>query len=103
LGVQTALSQIDTVEGASRYVAKYLFKSLTAQKFPAKWRRVRYSQSFPKLPEAHDDRKFPIVRSDDWIRLRAWEVTWLTFNPYAAQEARDHLVDVVFIHKTDVE
>lgn len=37
--------------GLSRYLAKYLFKSLPDQVFPRNWRRVRYSKNFPKLPE----------------------------------------------------
>lgn len=52
LGSQYDISQVFTVEGASRYVAKYLFKdTMFDAQYPAKWRRVRYSRSFPQLPE----------------------------------------------------
>lgn len=49
LGEQYDISKVDEVEGASRYVAKYLFKeTMFDTEFPKNWRRIRYSNSFPK-------------------------------------------------------
>ncbi len=68
LGVQVRLSMVDAVEGASRYVAKYLFKSSMFTSFPPGWRRVRYSRNFPKLPEAENSEAFPLLTQSDWER-----------------------------------
>lgn len=69
LGNQYDISRVDTVEGASRYVAKYLFKaSMFSTQWQKSWRRVRYSQSFPKLPEMKSD-AMVLVTDDDWQSL----------------------------------
>jgi hypothetical protein len=69
LGDQYDLSRVQGVEGASRYVAKYLFKtSIFTTDWPKGWKRVRYSQSFPQLPEVKTD-AFVLMTREDWQRL----------------------------------
>lgn len=69
LGDQYDISRVRTVDAASRYVAKYMFKdSQFRADFPAHWKRVRYSQSWPKLPERKTD-AFVLLSSDDWHNL----------------------------------
>lgn len=51
LGEQYDISVVDNVEAASRYVAKYLFKETLLTTWPKGWKRVRYSQGWPKLPK----------------------------------------------------
>lgn len=68
LGVQARISVVDSVEAASRYVAKYLFKASMKTLWPARWKRVRYSQSFPKLPEHAPTDAFPLIHAADWQR-----------------------------------
>lgn len=69
LGTQYDVSKVGTVEGASRYVAKYLFKPEALNtKWPDGWKRVRYSQSFPKLEERKTD-AFVLMQPDDWRKL----------------------------------
>ena len=69
LGEQYDISIVDTVEGASRYVAKYLFKSsIFTDDWPKRWKRVRYSQSFPKLPD-RDTTAFVLLQHRDWYKL----------------------------------
>jgi len=69
LGDQYDISQVRTVEAASRYVAKYMFKSSQfAAHYPKGWKRVRYSQSWPKLPATKTD-SFVLLGSDDWRKL----------------------------------
>lgn len=68
LGVQTRISVVDSVEAASRYVAKYLFKASMKTIWPKSWKRVRYSHSFPKLPEHAPTAAFPLVHAGDWQR-----------------------------------
>jgi hypothetical protein len=69
LGEQYDLSPIRTVEGASRYAAKYLFdKSMFTQVYPKSWKRVRYGQSFPKAP-IFESNALPLITRNDWIAL----------------------------------
>lgn len=71
LGEQYDISEIETIEAASRYVAKYMFKrSQFTDKFPPGWKRVRYSHSWPKLPEVKTN-AFPLLSREDWGRLSA--------------------------------
>jgi len=69
LGEQYDISTIRNERAASRYVAKYLFKpSAFDGGWPKGWRRVRYSQSFPKLPELKTD-AFVLLGWKDWEYL----------------------------------
>lgn len=49
LGVQHEITLVKTPEAAARYVAKYMFKESMLTKWPEKWKRVRYSEAWPKL------------------------------------------------------
>lgn len=69
LGEQYDISAVRTVEAASRYVAKYMFKdSQFGAHFPKGWKRVRYSQNFPQLPQKKTD-AFVLLSRDDWNHL----------------------------------
>jgi len=69
LGSQYDISIASSVEGTSRYVAKYLFKpTIFEDKWPKGWKRVRYSHSFPKLPEIETD-SFVLISETDWAWL----------------------------------
>lgn len=69
LGPQYDISIASSIEGTSRYVAKYLFKpSIFEDKWPKGWKRVRYSHSFPKLPEIKTD-SFVLISETDWAWL----------------------------------
>lgn len=69
LGEQYDISLVQTVEGAARYVAKYLFKdTIFSTKWPPGWRRVRYSQSFPKLAEK-ETTAIVLIKWSDWFEL----------------------------------
>lgn len=87
LGVQTNISEVDSVEAASRYAAKYLFKSSMRTEMPKNWRRVRYSQGFPKLPEPASSSAFPLVRPADWIRAGELPGTILCFSQATYERA----------------
>lgn len=66
LGSQYDISIASSVEGTSRYVAKYLFKeSIFSDSWPKGWKRVRYSQNFPKLPETESE-CMVLLSADDW-------------------------------------
>ena len=69
LGWQYDFSELQSVEGASRYVAKYLFKaSIFEEVWPKGWRRVRYSQNWPKLPDVKSEAML-LLTNEDWNNL----------------------------------
>ena len=91
LGEQYDISRVATVEGASRYVAKYLFKdSIFTADWPKRWKRVRYSQSFPKLPERKTE-AFILLQHADWYRLAKVAVVVNAIGYDAFAEARNQM------------
>lgn len=66
LGVQSRISIVDSPEACSRYIAKYLFKAAVFEDWPKGWKRVRYSQNWPKLPEKHNEKAFVVLSAWDW-------------------------------------
>lgn len=72
LGEQYDISEVKSAEGVSRYVAKYLFKdTIFETTWRKNWKRVRYSQSFPKLPERKNPDAFVLLSLQDWSYFRA--------------------------------
>lgn len=68
-GEQYDISRVQSSEAASRYVAKYLFKpTIFSEKWPSGWKRVRYSNSFPRLPKMETD-AFVLLTREDWRKL----------------------------------
>lgn len=68
LGEQYDFTKVRNVEGVSRYVGKYLFKSSLLTVWPEGWRRVRYSQNWPKSGFQRND-AFPLLTRQDWYDL----------------------------------
>jgi len=71
LGKMCAISRIKNPIGASAYLAKYFFKDALHAVWPKGWRRVRYSRSWPRLPEEPTGNGFPVVTLADWRRVSA--------------------------------
>lgn len=91
LGWQYDLSELGSVEGASRYVAKYLFKeTIFVTKWPKGWKRVRYSQDWPKLPDVNGE-AFILLSSFDWYKLSRLAVTVITKDQFAKKTAQSHM------------
>jgi hypothetical protein len=56
LGSQYDISLVRSEKAASRYIAKYLFKDTAiGNVWPKGWKRIRYSQSWPQLPDTYGD------------------------------------------------
>jgi hypothetical protein len=105
LGEQYDISIVQTVEGASRYVAKYLFKqSMFSEQYPKDWHRVRYSNSFPKLPEKAST-GFPLLSRKDWQLLARKALIVDCVGSVAYQEARYnlHYADCLIYQKTETK
>lgn len=71
LGPMVDLSAINNPVAVAVYAAKYMFKDAMTTEWPKGWRRVRYSQSWPKLPDRKPSEAFPLVRLADWRRMEA--------------------------------
>lgn len=99
LGWQYDLSRVESVEAGSRYVSKYLFKeTIFSDKWPKGWRRVRYSQNWPKLPEVKGD-AFILLSNFDWYKLGTLAVTVSTKDNGAKEFAKQKLshMDVIVV------
>lgn len=68
LGEQHRISEVDNPSAVSRYVAKYMFKDSMLTKWPAHWRRVRYSQNWPKPPYMQAEIVISLLKPADWKR-----------------------------------
>jgi len=66
LGAQHKISHVRSASGVSRYVAKYMFKSALTEKWPPKWKRVRYSQNWPHIPACTPDFVVVLRSPRDW-------------------------------------
>jgi hypothetical protein len=75
LGKMVDLSIIRSPVAVAVYTAKYMFKDTAATVWPKGWRRVRYSQSWPKLPVFHAEIAFPLVHLSDWYRMQKLGLT----------------------------
>lgn len=70
LGPMVDLSFINSPVAVAVYAAKYMFKEAVSTEWPVGWRRVRYSHSWPKLPQRSLPLAFPLVRMSDWLRMQ---------------------------------
>lgn len=77
LGAMVNISPIETPEAVASYVAKYLFKQLSFAAWPSKWKRIRYSHSWPKAKEIEGKGDaFPVIRASDWKRVQALKTVY---------------------------
>jgi len=104
LGAQYDITEVRNAEGASRYVAKYLFKpTIFETNWPAGWKRIRYSQSFPKQEEQQTD-AIVLLSQEDWYHLaqEALIVQVGTLDDYQEVSDRLHFHDTIVRLKTKV-
>jgi len=102
LGDEYNVSVVKTAEGASRYVAKYLFKpSIFTADWPKGWKRIRYSQSFPKAAE-RETNAIVLLTQEDWYKLASKTpiVTVSNLDDYQEVSNRLHFHDTFVRLKT---
>jgi len=87
LGVQCRMAIADVVEGASRYMAAYLFKVTMFKQWPKNWRRVRYSNNWPKMPQNDTTEAFPVLSAHDWSNVAALDGTIEIYSPDVYERA----------------
>jgi len=102
LGEQYEITKVESAEGASRYVAKYLFKpSIFTDDWPSSWKRIRYSQSFPKAEKVQTN-AIVLLTQEDWYRLaeRTPIVTVSNIDDFEEASNRMHFHDTIVRLKT---
>lgn len=92
LGIECDLSEIREPIAVAVYVSKYLFKDAMNTRWPAGWKRIRYSQNYPKLPTRTPEIAFPLIRLADWRRLAALDMTVRADDQYCYEAAIARLV-----------
>lgn len=75
LGYKSKSKAMYSAFGAGKYVTKYLVKSMTANEWPARFRRIRTSQGWPLL--ADDDN--PTTIEADWVYLSSYPTDGLDY------------------------
>ena len=91
LGSQYDVSRVSSAEAVSRYVAKYLFKdTIFSTVWPSGWKRVRYSQSFPHLPNQPSN-AFVLRAREDWQRLARLAISVTADSDHTKELAFSHL------------
>lgn len=98
LGTQSRVTPVASVEAVSRYIAKYLFKDAQFTLMPKGWKRVRYSQNFPKALERQVDETsitFPLLKHEDWRRAELSGATFACEDMAVWAIARKHVRKVV--------
>lgn len=76
LGEQYDYSKVRSEKAVARYVGKYLFKSSLLTVWPKGWKRVRYSQNWPREKIKTTD-GFVLLSWRDWETL-AKKAVWIT-------------------------
>lgn len=77
LGTQSRVSAVESIDAASRYIAKYLFKDSALTRWPPHWKRVRYSQKWPRPPYADAEIAITLLKREDWNDAAKAPVTWI--------------------------
>lgn len=66
LGIQYDISKVDSIAAAAHYIARYMFRSAITEQWPPKWKRVRYSQNWPKPPYIPADWAITLLTPEHW-------------------------------------
>lgn len=70
LGPMCDLSEINRPYAVAAYLSKYLFKELIYQEWPPSWKRIRYSQNWPKTALSEvESNGFAVLTMSDWHRV----------------------------------
>ncbi len=95
LGSQNRISLVENPSAASRYVAKYMFKDSMTEEWPPKWKRVRYSENWPKLDKWVADFALPLTGAADWKEIGKMKALWVCEDARAYESARKRIVNII--------
>jgi len=95
LGPQHVIRPVYNPTGVAVYLAKYFFKTSMSTEWPRNWRRVRYSRSWPKLPEQETEIAWPLLKMADWQRMEALGLTVYADSQVTLEAAYARLISCV--------
>lgn len=98
LGEQHRISLVKNASAVSRYVAKYMFKETMTETFPPKWKRVRYSENFPKLPVMKADVAIILSDRSMWRAAENEHIIWECDNYTMYEIARHRIGNISLKH-----
>jgi len=90
LGEQYDISLVREPAAVARYIGKYLFKSSLLTVWPKGWRRVRYSNNWPKT-ELPKSTAIALLTRKDWFDLATMAETVITHEQEAFEIASNAL------------
>jgi len=94
LGSQHKITSVQNASAVSRYVAKYMFKDTALEQWPPHWKRVRYSQNWPPLPDFVPDFSVALRSKNDWKLASEQPVNFEIANPLAYDLASHHIANI---------
>lgn len=95
LGSRHKISKIRSAAAVSRYVAKYMFKDVMREKWPPRWKRVRYSQNWPKLPEFQPLAMYVLNNASEWRKAGLERVIWVCEDDVSYEMARHRIGNII--------
>lgn len=94
LGSQHRISAVANSSAVSRYVAKYLFKDSMLERWPAHWRRVRYSQNWPEPPYQKAEFVVSLLKPSDWHEASKQKVEYVCETDGIYEASRHRLANI---------
>lgn len=94
LGSQHKITEVKSAAAVSRYVAKYMFKDMMREEWPKKWKRVRYSQNWPKPPAPDYELAIPLISKAAWQEAAEQPVTWVVDDAISYELARHRIANI---------
>lgn len=96
LGEQYDITEVRNNIAVAVYAAKYLFKDAIFTEWPPKWKRIRYSQSWPKNPEhGKPEIAYPLILQRDWYRVTLENVPVVAQDEISYEAAKRHGISKV--------
>lgn len=94
LGGQHRISEIDDASAVARYVAKYMFKDSMLTRWPAHWRRVRYSRNWPRPPYVKAEFVISLFKPEDWRQADNQNVVYVCDTDEIFHLAQRHIQNI---------
>ena len=85
LGTEWETTVINSPTAVAAYISGYLQKHVRQDKWPPKWKRIRYSREWPKSPQGEAATSRVLISPADWRSL-CFDVPFWTTNDMAAYE-----------------
>jgi len=72
-----------------------MFKAALSEEWPAHWKRIRYSQNWPKTPEVKPERVYILLTQKNWNEAAKERAQWICENDQVYELAKHHLGNII--------